>query len=97
MPGNASSRAADPAAAVSCSGNDSTVENSAATANRQAQRCACCSHAGEPPRIVWDRSKEPPGVVLTPVFGWHADGRPALLCSSCKAKAAKARMTGRRR
>jgi hypothetical protein len=63
----------------------------------QALRCAGCGAAGRPPTIVWDRSKEPPDVVLTPAFGWYHDGRPALLCSDCKAKAAKARKTGRRR
>jgi hypothetical protein len=61
----------------------------------QDQRCAGCGAAGEPPRIVWDRSQEQPGVVLVPVFGWHADGRPALLCASCKRKVAY--RTSRRR
>jgi hypothetical protein len=62
----------------------------------QAQRCAGCGAAGHPPVIVYDEAAAP-SVVLTPYFNWHHDRRPALLCASCRAKAAKARKTGRRR
>jgi hypothetical protein len=31
------------------------------------------------------------GVVLVPVFGWHEDGRPALLCPTCKRRLKKNR------
>jgi hypothetical protein len=53
--------------------------------------CAGCGIAGTEPRIVWDRSQAPATAVLTPVFGWHADGRPALLCEACKRQLAKRR------
>ena len=72
-----------------------TESSSTAAPDPQALRCAGCGAAGHPPVIVYARSEAPPGVVLTPVFGWHTDGRVALLCCSCKAKAAKARKTGR--
>ena len=54
-------------------------------------QCAGCGCPGHPPVILHDRTQAPPGAVLTPVFGWHVDGRPALLCAACRA-----RNTGRR-
>jgi hypothetical protein len=57
----------------------------------QALRCAGCGAAGHPPVIVHDRSQAPPGAVPTPVFGWHPDGRPALLCGPCKRRLTKNR------
>jgi hypothetical protein len=47
-------------------------------------RCAGCGCAGRAPTIVVDRAQEPPEPPLVPVFDWHADGRPGLLCPSCK-------------
>jgi hypothetical protein len=46
----------------------------------QGQRCAGCGVEA----TVWDRSQAPLCVTLTPVFGWHEAGRPALLCPTCK-------------
>jgi hypothetical protein len=57
----------------------------------QVLRCAGCGAAGQPPTIVWDKRAVPPGVVLVPVFGWHEDGRPALLCPTCKRRLKKNR------
>ena len=45
-------------------------------------RCAGCGCEGEAPKIRYqaDPNALP---VLKPVFDWHPDGRPALLCASC--------------
>jgi hypothetical protein len=56
----------------------------------QALRCAGCGAAGHAPTIVYDKAAAP-GVPLTPVFGWHEDGRPALLCPACKRRLQKNR------
>jgi hypothetical protein len=53
--------------------------------------CAGCGCPGQPPVIVWTRSQAPSGAVLVPVFGWHPDGKPALLCPTCKRHLAKRR------
>ena len=47
-------------------------------------RCAGCGAAGHPPVVVHDEHQRPPGAVLTPIYGWHADGSRALLCGSCR-------------
>lgn len=61
--------------------------SSPASAETQAQHCAGCGAAGHPPVIVWDRSQEPEGVVLVPVFGFYDENdRVALLCADCRAK-----------
>jgi hypothetical protein len=44
--------------------------------------CAGCGCAGRAPTIVV--AQEPPEPPLVPVFDWHADRRPGLLCPSCK-------------
>jgi hypothetical protein len=62
----------------------------------QGLRCAGCGRPGEAPRI-WNKPEDRPEVVLTPVFNWHADGRPALLCAPCRKTAFAARKTGRMR
>jgi hypothetical protein len=49
----------------------------------QGLRCAGCGAVGEPPRI-WHKPEDRPDVVLQPVFDWHPDGRPALLCGDCR-------------
>jgi hypothetical protein len=49
-----------------------------------ALHCAGCGCAGRMPTIVVGRSEDPPEPPLVSVFGWHADGRPSLLCPSCK-------------
>ena len=55
-------------------------------------RCAGCGVAGTEPRVIWDRSAPEAQVpVLVPCFGWHADGKPALLCGTCKRQLAKRR------
>jgi hypothetical protein len=46
-------------------------------------RCAGCGCAGRTPTIV-DGAQGPPEPPLHPVFDWHPDGRPALLCPSCR-------------
>jgi hypothetical protein len=51
-----------------------------------ALRCAGCGTAGRMPTIVVDRLQEPPEPPLQPVFVWHADGRPALLCPACRCR-----------
>jgi hypothetical protein len=47
-------------------------------------RCAGCGAEGHPPAVVHDEHQRPPGAVLTPICGWHADGSRALLCGSCR-------------
>jgi hypothetical protein len=48
-------------------------------------RCAGCGCEGRRSTIIWARSApEAQTPVLGVVFGWHADGRPALLCASCR-------------
>lgn len=54
-------------------------------------RRAGCGAEAPPPVIVHDRSQAPRGAVLTPVCGWRADGRPALLCGKCRGRLAKNR------
>jgi hypothetical protein len=47
-----------------------------------ALRCAGCGCQGEAPKIRYQA--DPDALpVLKPVFGWHDDGRPALLCPGC--------------
>jgi hypothetical protein len=47
-----------------------------------AMRSAACGREGEPPKIRYEA--EPDALpVLKPLFDWHPDGRPALLCPSC--------------
>jgi hypothetical protein len=48
-----------------------------------ALHCAGCGCEGRMPTIVMDKAQEPPEPPLSAVFGWHEDGRPALLCPSC--------------
>jgi hypothetical protein len=55
------------------------------------QRCAACGAAGRAPTIVYDKATSPPGVTLLPTFDWHPDGRPALLCPTCKRRLKKNR------
>ena len=43
-------------------------------------RCAGCGVEGHPRVVVHDGRQRRPGAVLPPVFGWHSDGRPALVC-----------------
>jgi hypothetical protein len=64
----------------------------------QGQRCAGCGAAGHPPTIVYDRALAPPGVVLTPVFGWLGKDTPVLLCRDCRSSMylERARQRGRR-
>ena len=58
--------------------------------------CAGCGARGHAPAIRWDKSAVPPDdVVIRPAFGWHQDGKPALLCDSCRARLAKRRKRGR--
>jgi hypothetical protein len=54
------------------------------SADQTEQRCAGCGAAGHAPTIVYDRSKAPPGAVVTPVFGWLDQDKPVLLCTDCK-------------
>jgi hypothetical protein len=56
-----------------------------------ALRCSGCGAEGHPPVVVHDERQLPPGTVFTPVFGWHADGRPALLCGKCRGRLGKNR------
>jgi hypothetical protein len=81
----------DRGAADDLHADDGTSACSLTAAAPQAQRCAGCGAAGHPPTIVWDQVQAPPGVVLVPVFGWHPDGRPALLCPNCKRNLTKRR------
>jgi hypothetical protein len=54
-------------------------------------RCAGCGCEGRAPTLVWDRATADPRPILVPVFGWHADGKPALLCEACRRTMAKRR------
>jgi hypothetical protein len=64
---------------------DGTAEDTPTPPDNQALlRCAGCSCAGHAPVLVYDKAAAPLGVVLRPCFDWHPDGRPALLCASCK-------------
>ena len=47
-------------------------------------RCAGCGIEGHPAVIVHDEHQRPPGAVLMPIYGWHADGSRALPCGSCR-------------
>jgi hypothetical protein len=47
-----------------------------------ALHCAGCGCEGGPPKIRYQA--DPDALpVLKPVFDWHPDGRPTLLCPSC--------------
>jgi hypothetical protein len=58
-------------------------------------RCAGCGRIGEVPKIRWSNT-EPALPPLHPRFGWHADGKPALLCPACEKLLARRQQTGRR-
>jgi hypothetical protein len=58
----------------------------------QTLHCAGCGAEGRTPTVVFDPSKDAdPRPVLNPVFAWHEDGRPALLCPTCKRRLVKNR------
>jgi hypothetical protein len=63
---------------------------SALAPDRPDLRCARCGAADRAPTMVWDKSEaKPTGAVLSPVFDWHSDGRPALLCGTCRRRLRK--------
>jgi hypothetical protein len=56
-------------------------------------RCAGCGTAGRLSLADPDPADQQP--VLAIAWNWHADGKPAMVCSACATAAAAERQTGR--
>ena len=46
--------------------------------------CAGRGNGGRIATILNDERRRPPEPVLAPVFNWHEDGEPTLLCRDCR-------------